>query len=97
MGARQSGSRHARFGIAEVAHIHRHRLGPAYPYGQQQKQTHPVDVGQRVEGKPPIHFGGRVPQLPGDQPVGELVDGQADETGHGAHQKHEHSLPVHMV
>ena len=50
---RQGGNCHTSFRLFKVAHIHRHRLGPAKAADYHRGQAKPVNMVQRVKGQPP--------------------------------------------
>ena len=95
-GASQGGDRHAGFGVAEVAHIHRHRLGPAEPGGDQQDETQRVDVVQRVHGHSALALCRLVPQAPGGEAVAHLVEADAQEGGDGLDEQGDQLCQVEM-
>ena len=94
--ASQGGDRHTGFGMAEVAHIHRHRLCPAESGGDQQNQTQRVDVVQGIHGHPPLPLGRLVPQAPGGEAVPHLVEADAQECGDGLDEQGDELRQVEM-
>ena len=95
--AGQGGDGHVPLWVAEVPHIHWHRLGPAHPHSEQQHQADPVDMRDRVQRQTAVHLGGGVPQLVGREPVGQLVEGDAEQAGHRTDQQQKQLKPVHML
>ena len=49
-----------------------------------------------VEGEPPGVFGGVVPQFVGHKAVGQLMQGDTQQGGHGADEQGHKPPPVHV-
>ena len=67
----QGGKRHSLPGVLKIAHIHRHRLGPAHLGHKHHQQTHHIQMPDGIEGQPPGIFGRGISQSPSHKAVGQ--------------------------
>lgn len=73
---------HALLGLAEVAGVHRHGLGPAKPHHHHHEQAKGVQMVNGIEGQPVTLLRGGVPQPVGRQAMADLMDHQAQQHRH---------------
>ncbi|MFR1232459.1 MAG: hypothetical protein ACLSCQ_01975 [Evtepia gabavorous] len=82
-------------GLAEVAGVHRHGLGPAKPHHHHHEQAKGVQMVNGIEGQPVTLLRGGVPQPVGRQAMADLMDHQAQQHRHDPQRHRAHAGPVH--